>query len=76
MGIIRLITVAAVIWLAWFFFKRFQRYAEEKKQIPKKEEPISSVKKCAVCGVYVPEHEAFERNDRYYCSRAHENADL
>ncbi|MGB5306863.1 MAG: PP0621 family protein [Gammaproteobacteria bacterium] len=26
---------------------------------------------CASCGVYLPEGEALQQNDRYYCSQAH-----
>lgn len=79
MGIGRLITIAAVIWLVWFIFTRFQRQLIEKKQSAKnarKETVVSPVKKCDVCGVYVPEHEALLHNGRYYCSEAHKNKSL
>lgn len=75
MGIIRLITVVAVIWLIWFVFKRFQQNLIDKKSISAKEVSVSSVKKCAVCGVYVPENEALVNNGRYYCGAAHKNKD-
>ncbi len=26
---------------------------------------------CANCGIYIPQHEALERNGRYYCSVEH-----
>lgn len=29
---------------------------------------------CAICGIYVPEHEALEQNGRHYCSREHRDA--
>ncbi|MDH5257524.1 MAG: PP0621 family protein [Gammaproteobacteria bacterium] len=83
MGIIRLITVVAVIWLVWFFVKRFQQNLVERKQAAEKKaeikaaqsEPLSSVKKCAVCGIHVPENETVVYNGRYYCSDAHKNSD-
>lgn len=79
MGIIRLITVVAVIWLVWFFLKRFQQNMIERKQAAedekKKGAPVTSVKKCAVCGVHVPETEAIAHNGRYYCSTAHKKSD-
>ena len=75
MGIIRLVTVVAILWLAWFFFKRFQQNMLERKQSKKKETPVSNVKECAVCGVHVPETEALSHNGRYYCSIAHKSSD-
>jgi len=30
---------------------------------------------CARCGVYIPENEALTRDDRFYCSAAHLQAD-
>lgn len=79
MGIIRLITVAAIIWLVWFFYKRFQQNLLERKQAAENEKqkkaPVSSVKKCAVCGVHVPEVEALAHNGRYYCSKECSTAD-
>jgi len=74
MGLMRLITIAAVIWLAWFFYTRFQQKRLEKIQATKKQTPVSSVKKCAVCGIYVPVHEALMHDGRYYCSEAHKNS--
>lgn len=80
MGIGRLITVIAVIWLVWFFLKRYQQHlinrkqADDKNSSHKKSDPISSVKECAVCGVHVPESEALEHDGRYYCSVAHKNS--
>jgi len=81
MGITRLITVAIVIWLIWFVFKRFQqgvdnrkRNAEIKKN--KAKNAVSSVKKCAACGVHVLEVEALEQDGRYYCSVEHKHSYL
>ncbi|MDH3327551.1 MAG: PP0621 family protein [Gammaproteobacteria bacterium] len=75
MGIIRLITVVAVIWLVWFFFKRFQQNLINRKQAAvKSNNTVSSVKKCAECGVHVPESEALEHNGLYYCSASHKKS--
>ncbi len=77
MGIIRLITVIAVIWLVWFFYKRFQQGLMSAKharaEANKKNKSFLNVKKCAVCGVHVPESEVLEHNGRYYCSIEHKN---
>jgi len=80
MGIVRLITVAAIIWLVWFFFKRFQQNMLERKktsehQNKKKTDTVSNVRKCAVCGIHVPESEAIAHNGRYYCSTAHKDSE-
>lgn len=75
MGITRLIVIVAVIWLIWFILTRFQQRQLEKKKAKKTETPLSNVKKCQVCGIYVPEREALAHNGRYYCSEAHKSAD-
>ena len=31
---------------------------------------------CANCGIYIPEQEALQRAERYYCSQAHLDEDL
>lgn len=30
---------------------------------------------CARCGIFIPQHEALIRNDRFYCSAAHRDED-
>jgi len=80
MGIVRLITIAAVIWVVWFLLKRFQEklaHRREHQQVSrKKSNPVSNIKKCTVCGVHVPESEALEHNGQYFCSLAHKKANL
>ena len=74
MGITRLIIIIGIIWLVWFFYKRFQqKIAERDRTASEKENQVSSVKKCAVCGVHVPEAEALEDNGLYFCCAAHKN---
>ena len=72
MGITRLIIIGLLIWLAWMMYRRFIQYQNTKQQSTKtSQESVSNIKKCAVCGVHVPQIEAIKKGDRYYCSKAH-----
>ncbi len=78
MGLIRLITIAVLIWLAWALYRRFVHYknsaisANREKQ---KKPAIKAVKRCAVCGIHIPENEAIKKQDRYFCCEQHSNQD-
>ena len=75
MGIFRILIFGFVIWLLWFAFKRLKLTAasiktqKQKKSVEKT--TVTTVKQCAFCSVHVPEEEAIQKNDLYYCSKAH-----
>ncbi|MGA6098512.1 PP0621 family protein [Stutzerimonas marianensis] len=70
MGLFRLlfwiILIAAVFWL----WRRLKKPASTR---PGKRTEQASLKmvRCAHCGVHVPEEQALQSHDQWYCSQAH-----
>lgn len=73
MNLIRLLVIAAVVWLAYVLFKR---WLAEKQSPRRGEEPRSQERmvKCAYCGVHVPESQALRNGNHSYCSPEHRDA--
>lgn len=74
MNLIRILVIAAVVWLAYVLFRRW--LAE--KNLPRRDgegRPQERMVKCAYCGLHVPESQAVQRGGRSYCSPEHRDAD-
>ncbi|PTQ90671.1 PP0621 family protein [Agitococcus lubricus] len=68
MGILRLIIIAAIIWFVYITIKR----ALQNKASPSSiETPNQLMKKCAYCGVHIPEGESTQSQGYIFCSEAH-----
>ncbi|PHR67097.1 PP0621 family protein [Alcanivorax sp.] len=67
MGLIRLIIIAALIYLAWRVIKRLLAQAR-----PTDSGNPQIMVKCAQCGVHVPTPEAFSHNGLHFCTQEHQ----
>ena len=71
MGLIRLIIIAALIYLAWRVIKRLLAQARPNDSGNSSGNPQIMVK-CAQCGVHVPTSDAFSHNGQHFCSQEHQ----
>ena len=71
MGLIRLIIIAALIYLAWRVIKRLLAQARPSESGSGSGNPQIMVK-CAHCGVHVPTPDAFSHNGQHFCSQEHQ----
>lgn len=64
MPLIRLVIIAAVLWFAIRMVRRvMQAAAKRKTELGYRGRMVT----CEVCGVYLPEHDAIERNGKFRC---------
>jgi len=69
--LLRLVIILIGVWLVIQIIKR--SFASSSR--PRTAKPtIAKMVACAHCGVHVPESEAFQNGDKFYCSREHLNA--
>lgn len=73
MGIVRVITLGILVWLAWILYRRFMQHKKniEMQKRDSIKEKVASVKQCHFCGVHVPINEAVNKGGRYYCCQSH-----
>lgn len=68
----RLIFLALLVWLIIHFVKHYLRQQQDKTHAePQTHEHAESMVKCALCDIHLPRSEAYQHNNRYYCSQAH-----
>ena len=64
----RTLVIAAMAVLVYYLYRRWvnaQTAARERPPQP------TTMKKCAQCGLHLPEKEAVSQNQLYFCSEAH-----
>lgn len=66
--LIRIIILAAVIALAVSMYRRWQ--AANNPDAPKSNS-TAAMKKCAHCGIHLPEQDALKSGEHYFCSEQH-----
>lgn len=66
----RLLFWIALITAAFWLWRRFKPGAEAQQSSPREDSPAPMVR-CAQCGVHVPQQQALNENQRWYCSQAH-----
>jgi len=71
MNLLRLIIIAAIIGIIWFFIKRWQAEQEAKKVLEKPPKKPEIMQQCAYCGAHFPISEAVYEKERPYCCEAH-----
>ncbi|BAP13339.1 MAG: hypothetical protein AOY29_05390 [Alcanivorax borkumensis] len=71
MGLIRLIIIAALIYLAWRVMKQLLAQARPTAPDNSTSNPQIMVK-CAQCGVHVPAPDAFSHGGLHFCSQEHQ----
>lgn len=75
MGLIRLLILAALVYLAWRFAKRLLAAANrgDDQRPPRSSEPRGeTMVRCQQCGLHVPEAEAFKHRGLGFCSQEHQ----
>jgi uncharacterized protein len=68
---VRLLVLIAVIVLAWLLWRRFLAPKPQRLRRKRKPREVTRVVKCAHCGLHVPENEALQVEQDYYCSEEH-----
>ena len=66
--LIFLLGIGLVVWI----LVRLAKGSKKRDQTVKK---VDDMVRCAVCGVFVPRHEALEKDGRHYCSDEHRDAE-
>ena len=72
MGLIRLIILGLVIWLVWRLVNNVKARVKNSQKAKAKIANQSMVS-CRYCSVHVPQPEAVQHNDSWFCSEAHKN---
>jgi uncharacterized protein len=73
MNLIRLVVIGLIIWLLYRMFQRMLNKPETTQNEPQ-EKPSGRMVKCAHCGIHIPQDEALEQDEHYYCSPEHRDA--
>jgi len=66
MGLFRLLFWIALIAAIFWLWKRLS-----KKRPPRPAQTALPMVRCAQCGVHVPQDQALQADEHWYCSRAH-----
>ncbi|MCK0155212.1 hypothetical protein MWU49_15965 [Alcanivorax sp. S6407] len=72
MGLIRLLVIAALIYIVWRVVKNLLASPRQANNPPTTGQQQQLMRKCAQCGVHVPDHEAFSHNGQHFCSMEHQ----
>ncbi|WP_303759516.1 PP0621 family protein [Alcanivorax jadensis] len=74
MGLIRLLIIAALIYLAWRVVKNLlsQASGRDNSSPDRSSQDTQAMLKCAQCGVHVPAPEAFTHNGHHFCCQEHQ----
>lgn len=72
MGLIRLLLLVAIVWLAYHLYRRWKLGRATPPSAPR---AASDMVRCRHCGLFLPREQALRDGDHYYCSQAHRQAD-
>jgi len=69
MNLLRIILIAAAIWIVYTIISNYlkKKTLQRQKQPPK----VGNMVRCNYCGLHIPEMEATRHDDDYYCSEEH-----
>lgn len=70
MGLFRLLALIFIVWLVIHFAKRLLATGK-RTATPGKKEVIANMVRCEFCGLHIPEKEAIQTGEQYFCSKAH-----
>lgn len=73
MSLIRLIVIALIVYLVIQIFKRWA--ANKKRNASPSMDKQKNMVKCDVCQLHIPEEDALQRDNKYFCSQAHLDSD-
>ncbi|MED5387764.1 MAG: PP0621 family protein [Pseudomonadota bacterium] len=71
MGLIRLLIIAGLIYLAWRIARNLLSQARSSGSTTQQSD-AQPMLKCAHCGVHVPAPDAFSHNGLHFCSQEHQ----
>lgn len=74
MGLIRLLTILLLVWLAWFLYKNYLNKQTRHQQNRKLE--AGRIVKCQYCDLHLPETQALQHDSAWFCTRDHMQAFL
>ncbi len=70
MGLIRLITIALIVYLVIVLLKRWSASTQKRPQTPPTTDNETMVR-CEVCRLHVPQRDALQKSGKYYCCQKH-----
>lgn len=71
MGLIRLLLVILLIWVAWRLLRGVITGSGNSPQNSNPGSNPTRMVKCSQCGVHLPEQEAIQRDEHFFCGRPH-----
>jgi len=74
MGIVRLLILGVVVWLAFKLIKRITNRPSISENSIKDSAPKKMVQ-CKQCGLHIPVDEALPKGDDYFCCSEHRDQD-
>ena len=69
-NLIRLIIISLIIWLVIRLVKNFLNQTS-KPTSKSSDNKLDNMVRCDHCGLHIPEHEAFQEHDKFFCSAEH-----
>lgn len=72
----RLILFVVICALAYSLYKKLQKGSDKSKASTKTEEPTLAMKRCAKCGVHLPENDSIQYQTLHFCCEDHKKAYL
>jgi len=70
----QLLRLIIILFGVWLVIQIIKRSFASSSRVGRTKPAIAKMVACAHCGVHVPESEAIQDNDRFYCSQEHLNA--
>ena len=74
MGLIRLLTILLLGWLAWSLYKNYVNKQVQQQQ--KRKLQAGRIVKCQYCDLHLPETQALQHDSTWFCTRDHMQAFL
>jgi uncharacterized protein len=80
MSIVRFILLILLVWILWWFGQRWYKNHLQKQQdeddtsLPSTKSQNGTMVRCEYCGLYLPEEEAYNSHQVYYCCEKHKLA--
>lgn len=72
MGILRILILAALVWLAWRLLRNLLSAPSQPSTSDQSANPAPErMVKCTHCGVHLPEQQAIKQHQDYFCSSTH-----
>jgi uncharacterized protein len=70
-GILRLLMIAAIIYLVYVWTRNLLNKQIDKQQVQKTSDNHQVMRKCAYCQVHLPESESTQSQGYFFCSEQH-----